>query len=36
VTLFGSFARGDDDAASDIEIVVVRPRTIAEDEVASS
>ena len=28
VTLFGSFARGDDDAASDIDVVVVRPSAV--------
>ena len=32
VTLFGSFARGDDDAASDIDVVVVRPTAIGEDD----
>lgn len=32
VTLFGSFARGDGDAASDIDVVVVRPIAITEDE----
>ena len=32
VTVFGSFARGDDDAASDIDVVVVRPIAITEDE----
>jgi predicted nucleotidyltransferase len=36
VTLFGSFARGDDDAASDIDIVFVRPREIGEDDAAWS
>ncbi len=36
VTMFGSFARGDDDAASDIDIVVVRPRSISEDDTAWS
>lgn len=36
VTLFGSFARGDDDAASDIDVVVVRPRAIDEDDPAWS
>jgi predicted nucleotidyltransferase len=32
VTLFGSFARGDDDAASDIDVVVVRPASVDEDD----
>jgi nucleotidyltransferase-like protein/IclR-like helix-turn-helix domain-containing protein len=32
VTLFGSFARGDDDAASDIDVVVVRPIAVDEDD----
>ena len=32
VTLFGSFARGDDDAASDIDVVVVRPEAIDEED----
>jgi Nucleotidyltransferase domain/IclR helix-turn-helix domain len=32
ITLFGSFARGDDDAASDIDIVVVRPGEIRADD----
>lgn len=36
MTLFGSFARGDDDAASDIDIVVVRPRSTGEDDRAWS
>jgi hypothetical protein len=34
VTLFGSFARGDDDAASDIDVVVVRPAAVDEDDPA--
>jgi predicted nucleotidyltransferase len=34
VTLFGSFARGDDDAASDIDLVVVRPHGTDEDDIA--
>lgn len=33
VMLFGSFARGDDDARSDIDVVIVRPSSIAEDDV---
>jgi predicted nucleotidyltransferase len=32
VVLFGSFARGEDDAASDVDVLVVRPRVIDEDE----
>jgi predicted nucleotidyltransferase len=36
VTLFGSFARGDDDAGSDIDVVVVRPSSIREDDPAWS
>jgi predicted nucleotidyltransferase len=32
VTLFGSFARGDDDAASDIDVVVVRPASVDEED----
>ena len=36
VTLFGSFARGDDDAASDIDVVVVRPSAVSEDDAAWS
>ena len=36
VTLFGSFARGDDDAASDIDVVVVRPSAISGDDAAWS
>jgi hypothetical protein len=36
VTVFGSFARGDDDAASDIDVVVVRPIAISEDDTAWS
>ena len=34
VTLFGSFARGDDDAASDIDLVVVRASATDEDDAA--
>ena len=34
ITLFGSFARGDDDAASDIDVVVVRPSAIHEDDMS--
>jgi hypothetical protein len=34
VTLFGSFARGDDDAVSDIDLVVVRPSATDEDDSA--
>ena len=36
VTLFGSFARGDDDASSDIDILVVRPTKIRDDDAAWS
>jgi len=36
VTLFGSFARRDDDAASDIDVVAVRPSAINEDDPAWS
>ena len=36
VTLFGSFARGDDDAASDVDVVVVRPIAIDENDPAWS
>ena len=32
VTLFGSFARGDDDAQSDVDVIVVRPDSIDEDD----
>jgi predicted nucleotidyltransferase len=32
VTLFGSFARGDDDARSDVDMVLVRPSTVDEDD----
>jgi predicted nucleotidyltransferase len=32
MTLFGSFARGDDDAASDIDVVVVRPSATGDDD----
>ena len=32
VTLFGSFSRGDDDARSDVDMVVVRPSTVDEDD----
>ena len=31
VTLFGSFARGDDDAQSDIDVIVVRPSSLSDD-----
>jgi len=31
VTLFGSFARGDDDAQSDVDVVLVRPSPVDED-----
>ena len=34
VTLFGSFARGDDDAESDVDVVVVRPPAVDEDDTA--
>lgn len=34
VTLFGSFARGDDDAASDLDVVVVRPDAVGDDDQA--
>jgi DNA-binding MarR family transcriptional regulator len=34
MTLFGSFARGDDDAVSDIDVVVVRPSSTDEDDPA--
>jgi len=34
VTLFGSFARGDDDAGSDVDVVVVRPSSVDEEDVA--
>jgi predicted nucleotidyltransferase len=36
MTLFGSFARGDDDGASDVDVIVVRPRSIGEDAPAWS
>jgi len=36
MTLFGSFARGDDDAARDIDVVVVRPSTTGEGDRAWS
>jgi len=36
MTLFGSFARGDDDAASDIDVLVVRQSTTGEDDPAWS
>lgn len=36
VTLFGSFARGDDDAGSDVDVIVVRPSSINEDDAAWS
>ncbi len=32
VTLFGSFARGDDDAQSDVDVVVIRPSSVDEDD----
>ncbi len=32
VTLFGSFARGDDDAKSDLDVVVVRPSALDETD----
>jgi len=32
VTLFGSFARGDDDARSDVDVVVVRPSSVDDDD----
>lgn len=32
VIVFGSFARGDAHADSDIDVVVVRPETVAEDD----
>jgi predicted nucleotidyltransferase len=32
VVVFGSFARGDDDAASDIDVIVVRPSGREDDE----
>jgi hypothetical protein len=32
VTLFGSFARGDDDAESDIDVVIVRPLAIGDED----
>ena len=34
VTLFGSFARGDGDAVSDLDVVVVRPSAVSEDDAA--
>ena len=36
ITLFGSFARGDDDAISDIDVLVVRPSAIGEEDPAWS
>src|SRR5947207_5788285 len=36
MTLFGSFARGDDDAARDIDVVVVRPSTTGQPDRAWS
>jgi len=36
VTLFGSFARGDDDGASDVDVIVVRPSSVGEDAPAWS
>ena len=32
VTLFGSFARADDDAESDVDVLVVRPSSVNEDD----
>lgn len=32
VTLFGSFAPGDDDAHSDVDVIVVRPDSIDDDD----
>jgi predicted nucleotidyltransferase len=32
VTLFGSFARGEDDARSDVDVIVVRPSSADEDD----
>jgi predicted nucleotidyltransferase len=32
VTLFGSFARADDDAKSDVDVLVVRPSSVGEDD----
>jgi predicted nucleotidyltransferase len=34
--LFGSFARGDDDAMSDIDVLVVRPSAIGQEDPAWS
>lgn len=34
VVLFGSFARGDDDAASDVDVLVVRPSAFRADDPA--
>jgi hypothetical protein len=34
ITLFGSFARGDDDAMSDIDVLVVRPSATGEEDPA--
>lgn len=36
VILFGSFARGDDDAESDVDVVVVRPFSVDDDDPAWS
>lgn len=36
VTLFGSFARGDSDAESDVDVVVVRPSSVDPDDPAWS
>jgi hypothetical protein len=36
ITLLGSFARGDDDAMSDIDVLVVRPSAIGEEDPAWS
>lgn len=32
VTLFGSFARGEDDTKSDVDVLVVRPTSVEEDD----
>lgn len=32
VTLFGSFARGEDDTKSDVDVIVVRPSSVDEDD----
>lgn len=36
VTLFGSFARGDDNTESDVDVVVARPSAVREDDAAWS